>query len=182
MLMHDVRQSLAEFSLQYCSPAKVPIMACIEEFRGHLAVNKKDNLGFNILSLNPSRLVDPDESLFILAGEYQDRTMTLYEGHLTQASMDTTDRSDIVHIARLFDYLIIFRVCINSTEDYHYQLLMKAQAGSNLESLWGSIALGISIFGILIVIISGFYFIFTVNRKQKTEYGRLVIRACRTNY
>ena len=58
---------------------------------------------------------------------------------------------------------------------------MKAQAGSNLESLWGSIALGISIFGILIVIISGFYFIFTVNRKQKTEYGRLVIRACCTN-
>ena len=58
---------------------------------------------------------------------------------------------------------------------------MKAQSGSNLESLWGSIALGISIFGILIVIISGFYFIFTVNRKQKTEYGRLVIRAWRTS-
>ena len=72
----------------------------------------------------------------------------------------------------------MFRVCINSTEDYHYQLLMKAQSGSNLESLWGSIALGISIFGILIVIISGFYFIFTVNRKQKTEYGRLVFRPC----
>ena len=59
---------------------------------------------------------------------------------------------------------------------------MKAQAGSNLESLWGSIALGISIFGILIVIISGFYFIFTVNRKQKTEYGRSVTRAYNTNY
>ena len=61
---------------------------------------------------------------------------------------------------------------------------MKAQSGSNLESLWGSIALGISIFGILIVIISGFYFIFTVNRKQKTEYGRSVIRIreCYTAY
>ena len=76
----------------------------------------------------------------------------------------------------------LFRVCINSTEDYHYQLLMKAQSGSNLESLWGSIALGISIFGILIVIISGFYFIFTVNRKQKTEYGRLVVGECYTIY
>ena len=30
---------------------------------------------------------------------------------------------------------------------------------------------GISIFGILIVIISGSYFSLTVNRKQKTEYG-----------
>jgi len=156
MLMHDVRQSLAEFSLQYCGPAKVPVMGCIQEFRGHLAMNKKDNLGFNILKLNPARLRDPDESLFILAGEYLEREMTLYEGHLALSMTDATDR-----------------VCINSTEDYHYQLLMKAQSGSNLESLWGSIALGISLFGILIVIISGFYFIFTVNRKQKTEYGSL---------
>ena len=54
-------------------------------------MNKKDNLGFNILKLNPSRLIDPDESLFILAGEYQDRTMTLYEGHLT-ISMTSTER------------------------------------------------------------------------------------------
>ena len=30
MLMHDVRQSLAEFSLQYCGPAKVPVMGCIQ--------------------------------------------------------------------------------------------------------------------------------------------------------
>ena len=83
---------------------------------------------------------------------------------------------------RCLIYHKLFRVCINSTEDYHYQLLMKAQSGSNLESLWGSIALGISIFGILIVIISGFYFIFTVNRKQKTEYGRLVIGECYSIY
>ena len=107
MLMHDVRQSLAEFSLQYCSPAKVPILACIEEFRGHLAVSKKDNLGFNILSLNPSRLVDPDESLFILAGEYQDRTMTLYEGHLTQTIVDTTDRLNLSYIIESIIIIII---------------------------------------------------------------------------
>ena len=55
-------------------------------------MNKKDNLGFNILKLNPSRLIDPDESLFILAGEYQDRTMTLYEGHLTISMTDATER------------------------------------------------------------------------------------------
>ena len=107
------------------------------------------------------------------------------------------------------------------------QLQLRAGTGSHLQSLWGSIALGLSIFGILIVrsfdrndhgldfdgddhgldywsywcmyccclgvlqswyiqwswwwqlltlvfvySISGIYFIFTVNRKQKTEYGR----------
>ena len=55
-------------------------------------MNKKDNLGFNILKLNPARLRDPDESLFILAGEYLEREMTLYEGHLALSMTDATDR------------------------------------------------------------------------------------------
>ena len=49
--------------------------------------------------------------------------------------------------------------------------MIKSQKHANIQTLWGSIALGICIFGVLIVIISAFYFIIAVNRKQKTEYG-----------
>ena len=63
--------------------------------------------------------------------------------------------------------------CLNSTEDYTAQLvvMIQSQTKSNIETLWGSIALGICIFGVLIVVISAFYFMIAVNRKQKTEYG-----------
>ena len=62
-------------------------------------------------------------------------------------------------------------LCLNTSQDYSAQLLSSLHTAGNIQTLWGSIALGICIFGVLIVVISAFYFIVAVNRKQKTEYG-----------
>ena len=52
-------------------------MTIHQEFRGHLADSHQDNLSFNILRMNPDRIIDPEETLFILAGEFQVRFVTV---------------------------------------------------------------------------------------------------------
>ena len=119
------------------------------------------SINYNILRLNDvaDGVFGDEEPLYVLAGEWSGNKLTMYE---TERSLE-----DINHPSSGGQ-------CLNSTEDYTAQLsvmIQQSHSRSNLETLWGSIALGICIFGVLIVIISAFYFIIAVNRKQKSEFG-----------
>ena len=126
---------------------------------GQETVAGLSSLNYNILRLNniEAGVFAEDEPLYILAGEWAGQRLVMYE----EARADLEDERS--HGGQ----------CLNSTEDYTAQLvvMIQSQSKSNIETLWGSIALGICIFGVLIVVISAFYFIIAVNRKQKTEYG-----------
>ena len=116
-------------------------------------------MNYNILRLNDvaDGVFGDEEPLYVLAGKWSGNKLTMYE---------TERRPEVANHDGGGQ-------CLNSTEDYTAQLsvMIQSHARSNLETLWGSIALGICIFGVLIVIISAFYFIIAVNRKQKSEFG-----------
>ena len=163
-LMESLSSSLAEYSARHCPDTRT-VLACVDMFRSHLSHHGQEtvahlsSLNYNILRLNniEAGVFAEDEPLYILAGEWAGRRLIMYEeaGAGLEAGGSHGDQ------------------CLNSTEDYTAQLvvMIQSQTKSNIETLWGSIALGICIFGVLIVVISAFYFMIAVNRKQKTEYG-----------
>ena len=163
-LMESLSSSLAEYSARHC-PDTRSVLACVDQFRSHLSQHGQEtvahlsSLNYNILRLNniEAGVFAEDEPLYILAGEWAGQRLVMYE----EAGADL--EAERTHGGQ----------CLNSTEDYTAQLvvMIQSQTKSNIETLWGSIALGICIFGVLIVVISAFYFIIAVNRKQKTEYG-----------
>ena len=163
-LMESLSSSLAEYSARHCPDTRT-VLACVHQFRSHLSQHGAEtvahlcSLNYNLLRLNniEAGVFAEDEPLYILAGEWEGHRLVMYEEKRTDPEAGNTHGGQ----------------CLNSTEDYTAQLvvMMKSHAKSNIETLWGSIALGICIFGVLIVIISAFYFIIAVNRKQKTEYG-----------
>ena len=126
---------------------------------GQETVAGLSSLNYNILRLNniEAGVFAEDEPLYILAGEWAGQRLVMYEEARADLEAERSHGGQ----------------CLNSTEDYTAQLvvMIQSQSKSNIETLWGSIALGICIFGVLIVVISAFYFIIAVNRKQKTEYG-----------
>ena len=126
---------------------------CIKEFRYEMNSEElvKSN-NYNILKLNKDRLFDLDASLFVLAGEYVDGKLVLFE-------------EGFPALPAVKD-----RLCLNSTVDYNYEMLTRVHE-SNLQTLWGSIALGISAFGMLILIITGIYTFFNISQKQRSDYS-----------
>ena len=98
----------------------------------------------------------------------QERSLTLYEGPMSN-SVENSDTKICFNSTSDVHY----QVCHDDDDDDdddddyndgddddyndddddddHHQLQLRAGTGSHLQSLWGSIALGLSIFGILIV-------------------------------
>ena len=160
--MDSLGQSLSDFSARHCPDTRT-VLSCVHQFRTHLThhgqetVSHIGGINFNILRLNniAEDVFSDDEPLYVLSGEWNNGRVVMYEENRPDTRNDITDK------------------CLNSTEDYTAQLIVmiESRSSANIETLWGSIALGICIFGVLIVIISAFYFIIAVNRKQKTEYG-----------
>jgi len=162
--MESLSSSLAEYSARHCPDTRT-VLVCVNQFRSHLSLHGQEtvaslsSLNYNILRLNniEAGVFAEDEPLYILAGEWAGQRLVMYEEVREDLEAEKSHGGQ----------------CLNSTEDYTAQLvvMIQSQTKSNIETLWGSIALGICIFGVLIVVISAFYFIIAVNRKQKTEYG-----------
>ena len=159
-MMESLGSGLSDYSARHC-PDTETILTCVRQFGKHLASQGEDQisniatLDYNLLRLNSLDTADSEEPLYILSGEWTAGRLVMYEevgpGQRPGAETDG--------------------LCLNTSQDYSAQLLSSLHTAGNIQTLWGSIALGICIFGVLIVIISAFYFIIAVNRKQKTEYG-----------
>ena len=149
--------SLSDYSARHC-PDSQTILACVSLYREHLLSHGKDQLAtlnsrdYNVLRLNTVHTPDSEEPLYILTGSWEEGRLVMYE----ETGLEEEERGG---------------QCLTTSQDYTAQLLSSLHTSSNLQTLWGSIALGICIFGVLIVIISAFYFIIAVNRKQRSEYG-----------
>ena len=157
-MMTSLGESLSDYSARHC-PDTQTILTCVTHFRSHLLSHGRqemellNNLDYNVLRLNSLDMADTEEPLYILSGSWEGGRLVMYE--------EREDRGEDSEGVQ----------CLNTSQDYSAQLLSSLHSSSNIQTLWGSIALGICIFGVLIVVISAFYFIIAVNRKQKTEYG-----------
>ena len=161
-VMETLGQSLSSYSSRHC-PDSSSLLTCVTRFRSYLSTHGPETvtsigaMAYNLLRLNNvggESVFDDEEPLYVLSGEWDGARVIMYEDIGQLRSQDTSPGH-----------------CINSTGDYTAQLVTMLVTDSNIQTLWGSIALGICIFGVLIVIISAFYFIIAVNRKQKAEFG-----------
>ena len=158
-MMESLGSGLSDYSARHC-PDTETILTCVRQFGQHLASQGGDQissivtLDYNILRLNSLDTADSEEPLYILTGEWTAGRLVMYE----EVGAGLGSGSGL-------------GICLNTSQDYSAQLLSSLHTAGNIQTLWGSIALGICIFGVLIVVISAFYFIIAVNRKQKTEYG-----------
>ena len=158
--MESLGSGLSDYSARHC-PDTETILTCVRQFGKHLASQGEEQisniatLDYNLLRLNSLDTADSEEPLYILSGEWTAGRLVMYE-EVGQRPGPGTETDGL---------------CLNTSQDYSAQLLSSLHTAGNIQTLWGSIALGICIFGVLIVIISAFYFIIAVNRKQKTEYG-----------
>lgn len=162
-VMDTLGQSLSSYSSRHC-PDTSSLLSCVNMFRSYLSrqggpetMASIGAVAYNLLRLNNAAdgVFGDEEPLYVLTGEWDGSRVVMYEDIGGQWSGDSQGQ------------------CINTTGDYTAQLvtMIQAKTDSNIQTLWGSIALGICIFGVLIVIISAFYFIIAVNRKQKSEFG-----------
>ena len=161
-MMESLGSGLSDYSARHC-PDTETILACVRQYRQHLARGGQEQLGnfnsldYNLLRLNSIETADSEEPLYILSGEWLAGRLVMYE-EVGGVGLGGTGGGQ-------------GQQCLNTSQDYSAQLLSSLTNPGNIQTLWGSIALGICIFGVLIVVISAFYFILAVNRKQKTEYG-----------
>ena len=156
-LVQAVQAGLDQFSLQHCADSQ-PVSACVADYRTslHRSPRPAPGPGYNVLELN-TLLDTPDSPLYRLAGQHSGGRLAWYSG-LPEPWTHPSSHSDTA------------RLCVNSSRE-EAALAALPRPTANLETLWGSIALGISIFGCLIVSISALYLVLAVGRKQKSEFG-----------